>query len=71
MEDYEITIGTIEYYKSKSCDCVSGKCDKCEAMYKHNGKQYCQFDTVIRFIEWDNKYKGDSYGEKDWLLPSL
>ena len=56
MEDYEITIGTIEYYKSKSCDCVSGKCDKCEAMYNYNGKQYCQFDTVIRFIEWDNKY---------------
>jgi hypothetical protein len=56
MEDYEFTIGTIEYYKSKACECIKGKCDKCEAMYEYGGKQYCQFDTVIRFIKWNNQY---------------
>lgn len=56
MEDYELTIGTIEYYKSKACELVCGNCPKCEAMHEYNGKYYCQFDTVIRFIEWDNKY---------------
>lgn len=56
MEDYEITVNTIEYYKHKACDCVKGECPKCEAMYEYNGKYYCQFNTVMRFIEWDNKY---------------
>lgn len=56
MEDYEMTIYTIEYYKRRACDCANGECDKCEAMCEYNEKQYCQFDTVIRFIEWDNKY---------------
>lgn len=56
MEDYEMTIDAIEYYKSRACDYTKGECDKCEAMCEYNGKQYCQFDTVIRFIEWDNKY---------------
>ena len=51
-----MTIDTIEYYKSRACDCANGERDKCEAMCEYNGKQYCQFDTVIRFIEWDNKY---------------
>jgi hypothetical protein len=56
MEDYELTIGTIEYYKNKACEVICGNCDKCEAMYKYRDNQCCCFDTVIRFIEWDNKY---------------
>lgn len=56
MEDYELTIGTIAHYKDKACECVRGNCDRCEAMYKYNDKQWCCFDTVMRFIEWKNKY---------------
>lgn len=56
MEDYELTIGTIEYYKDKACKVAANKCDKCEAAQEHNGKLWCAFDTVNRFIEWDNKY---------------
>lgn len=56
MEDYELIIGSIMHYKIKACDCVHNQCDQCEAVYQYNGKQYCQFDTVMRFIEWDNKY---------------
>ena len=56
MEDYELTVGTIEYYKCKACEVVGHKCDKCEAAQEHNGKLWCAFDTVNRFIEWDNKY---------------
>ena len=56
MEDYEMTIGTIEYYKDKACEVARNKCDKCEAAQEYNCKLYCAFDTVNRFIEWDNKY---------------
>ena len=55
MEDYELTIAAIHDYRNKACCMIRSNCDKCEAMYKHNGKQYCQFDTVIRFIEYANK----------------
>ena len=30
MEDYEMTMGTIEYYKNKACEVAKNKCDKCE-----------------------------------------
>ena len=53
MEDYELTIGTIDYYKDRACE-VAG--NKCEAAQEYNGKLWCAFDTVNRFIEWDNKY---------------
>lgn len=56
MEDYELTIGTIEYYKDKACEVAGNKCDKCEAVQEYNGKLWCAFDTVNRFIEWNNKY---------------
>lgn len=56
MEDYELTIGTIEHYKDKACELVKGNCDKCEAAYEHRGKKWCCFDTTIRFIKWDNEY---------------
>ena len=56
MEDYEFTIGTIEYYKDKACELVNGDCNKCEAVYGYGGKKWCCFDTTIRFIEWVNKY---------------
>lgn len=57
MEDYELTIETIKHYKSKACELIDGKCDKCQAMYKYNDKKWCCFDTVMFFIEWANKYK--------------
>ena len=56
MEDYELTIGTIDYYKDRACEVAGNKCDKCEAAQEYNGKLWCAFDTVNRFIEWDNKY---------------
>ena len=55
-DDYEQTIETIKHYKNKACECIEGKCDKCTAMHEYRGKQFCQFDTVIYFIEWDNQY---------------
>ena len=57
MEDYELTIGAIEFYKDKACGMICSNCDKCEAMYKYNDKSYCCFDTVIRFIKYVNKYR--------------
>ena len=56
MEDYELTIGTIKYYKDKACEVAGNKCGKCEVVQEYNGKLWCVFDTVNRFIEWDNKY---------------
>ena len=56
MEDYELILGSIMHYKIKACGCANNQCEKCEAMYQYNDKQHCQFDTVMRFIEWDNKY---------------
>lgn len=56
MEDYELTIGAIEHDKNKACELIGNNCDKCEAMYVRCDKQWCCFDTVIEFIEWDNKY---------------
>lgn len=56
MEDYELTIETVKHYKNKACAMVNGDCNKCEAMYKYCDKQWCSFDTVIRFIKWDNEY---------------
>ena len=56
MEDYEMTMGTIEQYKNKACGLVDGYCNKCQARYKYNDKNWCCFDTVNFFIEWANKY---------------
>ena len=56
MEDYKLIIGTIDYYKDRACEIVGNKCDKCEAVQEYNGKLWCAFDTVNRFIKWDNKY---------------
>ena len=58
MNDYELTIETIKYYKDKACELIKHNCDKCEAAYEHGGKKWCCFDTTVRFIEWDNKYNG-------------
>lgn len=55
MEDYEFTTGIIEHYKNKACEFIRSNCDKCEAMYEHCDKQWCCFDTVIRFIKYVNK----------------
>jgi hypothetical protein len=57
MEDYELTIGSIINYKIKACEFAGNNCSKCEALHECNGKQWCSFDTVNRFIEWYNKYK--------------
>ena len=56
MEDYELTINAIGFYKNKACEIVSDNCSKCEAMHEYNNRHYCAFDTVVRFIEWVNKY---------------
>lgn len=58
MEDYELIMGSIEQYKDKACGLVDGDCNKCAARYKHNdeNENWCCFDTVNFFIEWDNKY---------------
>ena len=56
MEDYELTIGTIEYYRNKACELAKCNCDKCEASYECCFQKWCCFDTVIRFIKWDNQY---------------
>lgn len=56
MKDYELTIGTIVYYKIKACKVAGNRCNKCEAAQEYNGRLCCAFDTVNRFIEWDNKY---------------
>ena len=56
MEDYELITNAIEYYKNKACELAKNNCDKCEAMHECSGGQWCSFDTVIRFIEWDNTY---------------
>ena len=54
MEDYELTIDAVKYYKDKACKLAGCDCDKCEGSFCYLGKQYCQFDTVIRFIEYAN-----------------
>ena len=56
MENYELTIGTIKHYRDKACKIAKCDCENCEATFEYGGKQYCQFETVIRFIEWDNQY---------------
>ena len=56
MQDYELTIGSIEHYKNKACELAGSNCEKCEAMYKQYDKQWCCFDTVIRFIEYVNQH---------------
>lgn len=56
MEDYEITIGTIEHYKDKACGVIKNNCERCEAGVECQGNPWCAFDIVVRFIEWDNKY---------------
>lgn len=57
MKDYELTIGTIEHYKNKACELAKNDCSKCEALHECNGKQWCSFDTVNRFIEYANKHR--------------
>ena len=56
IQEVKRMINTITSYKNKACEIASDDCNECEAMYKHNGKHYCSFDTVIRFIEWYDKY---------------
>ena len=57
MEEYKLTIETIKHYKDMACSyCHGDNCVYCEAMYGYNGERWCCFDTVIRFIEWVNKY---------------
>lgn len=56
MEDYESILSNILNYKNKACKLIRNNCDKCAAKYEYLGKQWCCFDTVIRFIEWDNRY---------------
>lgn len=55
-KDYKLTIKIIECYKNKACDIARNKCDRCEAAQKYNDELWCAFDTVNRFINWDNKY---------------
>lgn len=57
MEDYELTMGAIIDYKIKACKMVKSDCSKCEALHECNGKQWCSFDTVNRFIEYANKHR--------------
>lgn len=59
MENFELTMGIIENYKKKACEYAKVKCDFCEAMYEHADKQFCCFDTVNRFIKWNNKIEED------------
>lgn len=56
MEDYKLTLNTLKHYKYKACEVIGNKCDKCEAAQEYNDKIACAFDTVNRFIEWNNKY---------------
>lgn len=56
IRGFNKTIETIEYYKDKACKVIKNRCDKCEAAQEHNGQLSCAFDTVNRFIEWNNKY---------------
>lgn len=56
MEDYELTIDAIMDYKNKACKIAKDNCNGCEAMHECNNRHWCSFDTVIRFIEWDNEY---------------
>ena len=56
MEDYELTIAAVQDYKNRACWMIGSNCDKCEAMYMQNDKQFCCFDTTIRFIKHVNKY---------------
>ena len=56
MNDYELIIASVEYYKNKACKVAKNNCDACEGRHEYNGKLWCSFDTVIRFIEWDNTY---------------
>lgn len=57
MENYELTIETIEDYKDNACWIIRDDCDKCDAMYECNGNRFCCFDTVIRFVEYANKHE--------------
>lgn len=43
MEDYEMTMETIEYYKNKACKVVGNKCDKCETKTKRSWFRSCAF----------------------------
>ena len=47
MEDYELTMGTIEQYKFKACGLVDGDCNKCQARYKYNNKNWCCFENTL------------------------
>lgn len=52
----EAPTAVIMNYKSKACEMVGNNCNKCEGAYKYNNKTICVFDTVNRFIEWNNEY---------------
>ena len=55
MNDYELTINNIEYYRDKICEEVNHECEECEAGYKDcRCKEQCSFDDVIRLIRVNN-----------------
>ncbi len=55
MAEYEDAV-KILHYKNKACSLANHRCEQCEAMYEYGDGKYCCFDTVIRFIEYTNKY---------------
>lgn len=56
MEDYELTINAVECYKDKACKIANYNCNRCEGLHECNDRHWCAFDTVIRFIKYDNGY---------------
>ena len=55
-QDWLAAMKDIKHYKHKACEMVGNNCNKCEGAYEYNNKVFCVFDTVNRFIEWDNEY---------------
>lgn len=55
MEDYELTIVAIKYYRDKACGIANCNCDKCAASYYYCFKTLCCFDVVISSIKHTNK----------------
>ncbi len=56
MKCKKSTTEVLEYYKSNACKMAGNICGNCEALYEYDDGKYCCFDTVIRFIEYANKY---------------
>ena len=57
MQDYELIMESIMNYKIKACEFAGNNCSKCEALHECNGKQWCSFDTVNRFIKYANEHR--------------